>query len=293
MTDDASLELTFVLVNFQTGKQVVECLRSLQTLRDGLKCEFVVVDNSPPECSRYLTGSEFSGIRVITNSQNLGYAAACNLGLRASRAPYVFLMNPDVRYSEGSARDLVEWLNHDSSVALVGPRILNLDGTRQFSCRSFPNWTTALAHRHSLLTRYFPANRLTKNYLLAGLDGHPSAVDWASGCCLLVRKKVVEELGGLDEGFFLFFEDVDLAYRVRERGSRCVYYPGLTFTHTIGASRANLPDQGMKAKHLSAARYFTKNVIHSQSVGQMFRMAVSVRSLLSEFYHRRRPKGSS
>ena len=279
-------ELSFVLVNYKVGKQLVECVQSLHALESELACEFVVVDNSPAEASFLLADAGVRNLRVISNAQNLGYAAACNLGARVSGAPYIWFLNPDARYRNGSVPRLVEWLDRNSSVALAGPRVLNPDGTRQFSCRSFPTWTTAFAHRYSVLTKMFPSNPFSQSYLRTNLDGKPTEVDWASGCCLLVRKSVFEEVGGFDEGYFLFFEDVDLAHRVKQRGGQCIYYPAVEFTHTIGSSRAYLPDRGIRAKHCSTERYFTQNVIRNPSLAKVFRMAISWRCLLAEQYHR-------
>src|ERR1035437_4977005 len=145
-------------------------------------------------------------------------------------------------------------MDRNDLIGIAGPRILNSNGTRQFSARSFPTWTIAFSHRHSLLTKMFPANPLTSKYLRSDLDGRPTEIDWVSGCCMLVRKKVFEVIGGFDEGYFLFFEDVDFAYRAKKSGSRCVYYPDLQFSHSTGASRAHLPDKGIEAHHSSAER---------------------------------------
>lgn len=279
-----SADLTFTLVNFKTPKEVHDCLQSLRPFQDALKCEFILVDNSPPDGSLYLADLGLADLRVISNARNLGYATACNQGLRASRAPYVFFLNPDTKYVSGSPRDLIEWLDRNPTVALVGPHILNPDGTRQFSARSFPNWTTAFCHRHSLLTKVLPNNPFTRRYLRVDLDGQPTPVDWASGCCLIARKRALEEVGGFDEGYFLFFEDVDLAYCLKAHGLECVYHPGMTFSHSIGMSRAHLRDHGARAKHLSATRYFTKNVIRNRFLADLFAVGVSLQCLLSAIY---------
>jgi len=271
---------------------VLECLKSLEAIRDELECEFIVVDNSPPEAERLLAGTSLRKVRVISNGENQGYGSACNAGAREASAPYVWFLNPDVRFVQGSARQMLDWLESHPSISLAGPRILNSDGSRQYSCRSFPDWRVAFAHRSSFLTRVFPANPLTSSYLRSNLNGAVTAVDWASGCSLLVRKATFEAVGGFDEGYFLFFEDVDLAYRMKQMGAQCVSYPGITFTHGIGSSRAYLPDQGIRAKHLSAQRYFTKNVIRNRTLAGLCRAAISMRGFLSEQYHRSAPSPS-
>jgi GT2 family glycosyltransferase len=248
------------------------------------------VDNSAPEAARVLAGTNLRNVRVISNEQNRGYGFACNVGAREARAPYVWFLNPDVRYVEGSARKMVDWLESNPSVSLAGPRILNPDGSRQYSCRSFPGLTLAFAHRYSLLTRLFPSNPLTSSYLQTNLNGSVTPVDWASGCSLIARKKTFDAIGGFDEAYFLFFEDVDLAHRMKEIGGSCVYYPAVAFTHAIGSSRAYLPDQGIRARHLSAQRYFTKNVIRNRALAKACRAAIAMRGFLCEQYYRNAPR---
>jgi GT2 family glycosyltransferase len=225
-------------------------------------------------------------VQVIAHEHNLGYAAACNHGLSEARGRYVFFLNADTKYDSGSAAELLRWLDQNPSVALLGPRVLNLDGSRQFSCRGFPGWTTTLCHRHSLLARVFPNNPLTAQHLRTDLDTRPAEVDWASGCCLLARKSVLREIGGFDDGYFLFFEDVDLAYRLKARNWKCVYYPALTFYHAIGVSRAHLADQGSRLKYVSAARYFSKHLIRNEFLSRAFRAAMRFRCGLADVLRR-------
>jgi N-acetylglucosaminyl-diphospho-decaprenol L-rhamnosyltransferase len=280
------VDVSFVLVNYKLGEQLTDCLQSLRAVQDEVECEFVVVDNSPPEASRLLADSGLRNLRVVSNPENPGYAAACNIGAGVSRARYVWFLNPDVRYVAGEVRGMLDWMDRNPSASLMGPRILNPDGTRQYSARSFPNWTLAFAHRDSILTRAFPSNPFTSQYLRMNLNGVVTEVDWASGCCLLARKEAFEAVGGFDEGYFLFFEDVDLAHRAKQMGWRCLYYPTVTFTHTIGSSRAYLPDRGIRARHFSAQRYFTKNVIRNPALAKVCAMAISSRCFLSEQRHR-------
>jgi GT2 family glycosyltransferase len=142
-------ELSFVLVNYKVGRQLAECVQSLQEVERNVACEFIVVDNSPPDASSLLLDRGLRNLRVLSNPANVGYAAACNLGARVCRAPYLWFLNPDVRYVGGSVSRLLEWLDRNPWAALAGPRVLNPDGTRQFSCRSFPTWTTSFSHRYS------------------------------------------------------------------------------------------------------------------------------------------------
>ncbi len=269
-------DLTFVVTNYRSGERLPSCLQSLQNASRDLRCQYLLIDNSPPEAERSLAGASVHNIQVI-NCDNLGYAAACNRGLMEARSPFVLFLNADTTYLSGSMGQLLQWLESRPQVALVGPKIVNVDGTRQLSCRAFPSWDMAIAHRHSLLMRLLPGNPVTHRYLRTDLDGQPRQVDWASGCCLLARKPVLESVGGFDEDFFLYFEDVDLAYRLKQLGWQAAYYPELTFVHELGVSREALPDRGQLIKHRSAARYFSKHLISNGQAARAFRLAAMLR----------------
>ncbi len=284
-------DLSVIIVNFESGRQLQQCVASLSALGTELNSELIVVDNSPPEARRCLQELAPGGrVRLVEAHRNVGYAAACNLGLQLSSAPYLLFLNPDTRYQHGSVGQLLDWLDKNNSVALLGPRIENSDGTRQFSCRSFPGLSTAFSHAHSLLTRWLPNNPFSQAYLLPNLDGQPTHVDWASGCCLFARRGALTEVDGFDEEYFLYFEDVDLAYRLKGKGWASSYYPHVVFSHEIGASRAVLPDCGSTAKHASAVRYFRKNVVKNSAMAGAFGCGVAVRSGLSNLLNAGRRK---
>lgn len=280
---DNQQDLSIVIVNFHSGGQLLKCLRSLRRMPADVQPEIIVIDNSPSEAKQVLrdAGQDWGVIRVIESPSNSGYAAACNMGLAIAQGRCLLFLNPDTHYVDGSLRQLLHWFDENPSVALVGPRINNQDGTRQFSCRSFPSLRTAVSHSQAFLTRHFPANALSTGYLLPNLDGQPTNVDWASGCCLFARRDAILREGGFDDGYFLFFEDVDLAFRLKQKGWQTFYYPHLSFVHQVGASRAALQDEGFQAKHSSAARYFSKNVIRNRALAFVFAWAAAARARLA------------
>ncbi len=273
-------DLSIVIVNYKSDAYVFDCIRSLQAVRQGFRSECIILDNSVEDTGTR-SWDDLGDVRVITPERNLGYAGACNRGFNESTGRYILFLNADTAYHSGSLEGLIRWLDENPSVGLAGPRVLNLDGTRQFSCRSFPDWSTALCHRHSFLTQWFPNNRWTAKYLRTDLDGKPTKVDWASGCCLIARRDALGEIGGFDEDYFLFFEDVDLAYRLKSNWN-CVFYPMLTFTHVLGASRAYLADEGDRMKHISARRYYSKHLIRHPLLLRAFNTAIGLRSYLNE-----------
>ena len=156
---------------------------------------------------------------------------------------------------ERAIGQLVDYARTRPDAGVVGPRILNTDGTVQGSARRFPGVTTAVAGRSSWLTRKFPNNPLSRHNL-PSLDGRttPLNVDWVSGACMLVRRTAFEQVDGMDERFFLYWEDADLCRRLGEKGWRTVYFPGATIVHAGGRSSIHVYRESLAAFH--AARSF-------------------------------------
>lgn len=272
---DGSVDISFVVVNYRADEHLRSCLRSLHKGVQDARHEVIVVDNSFPDPAAIVGGEK--EVRSLACPRNRGYAAACNIGLAEARGRYVVFLNPDVRLASGSVGELLAWLDGNPAIGLVGPQILNPDGSRQLSCRSFPNLATTFFHRHSVMTGLLPSNPFSRAYLRTDLDGRPQQVDWASGCCLIARKAAVSSVAGFDEEYFLFFEDVDLALRLRQAGWKCIYYPHLAFVHFLGVSRESLPDKGIRAKYASAERYFARHVIRNGGLRTLFRLTIRAR----------------
>lgn len=275
MYTDRPVDLSFVVVNYKAEEQTAQCIRSLARFADGVSSEFLVVDNTPGAKSHFPVAGAPQALRIVPG-RNIGYGSACNEGLKESTGRYVFFFNPDVKYESGSAVKLVRWLDEHPRVGAAGPRIVNPNGTRQFSCRGFPSWKTALCGSSSLLTRFFPANRWTQEYLRTDLNEELREIDWISGCCFVGRRKALEQIEGFDRNFFLFFEDVDLCRRLDQAQWTRVYYPAIRFEHEIGSSRLHLWDRGRRQHYVSAARYFTKHAVgYRWSVRCLYAVAVA------------------
>src|SRR5262249_10888165 len=176
----------------------------------GAAAELVVVDNASRDGSADLVAESASGARVLRNPENVGYARAVNRGIAASGGRHVLVLNPDCQVIPGAIETLARFLDDRRDAGIAAPRILNPDGTLEYSARAFPGPLTFLFNRYSLLTRLFPRNPFSRRYLLTDWD-HESErdVDWVSGACMLVRREAVAKVGGMDEAFFMFNEDVD------------------------------------------------------------------------------------
>jgi GT2 family glycosyltransferase len=193
-------------------------------------------------------------------SSNPGFAAGVNRAARAARGKYLLLLNPDCIVDDDVAHTLAAWLDEHPRVGVVGPLVREHDGSVQASARRFPNMTTGFAGRTSWLSRAWPNNRWTRRNLLTreGLS-HPVEMDWVSGACMMVRRTAFESVGGMDEQFFLYWEDADLCFRLKRAGWSTVYNPMVGITHLTGSSSSLARKQALIAFHRSAYRYFRKH----------------------------------
>jgi hypothetical protein len=161
---------------------------------------------------------------------------------------------------EGAVARLVGYLDAHPEVGAVGARLLESDGRLQYSCRRFPGYFTIFFGRYALLTRLFPGNAASRDYLYLDWDhGSAREVDWVSGACLMVRGTVVETVGAFDDGYFLFVEDMDWCRRIRDTGWAVAYVPDAVVTHHIGASRGAVPPRIVWARHRGMLRYVRKH----------------------------------
>jgi len=147
----------------------------------------------------------------------------------------------------------------------LGPKVVNPDGSLQYSCRRYPTLWTGLFNRYSILSRFFPQNRFTSQYLMLDFDhNYTSPVDWLSGCCLMIPKSVFEEVNGFDENYFLFNEDVDLCRMVYQTGKEIIYFPEATVIHKVSTSNKKTSAKVIIQRHLGMMYYFKKH--HSKNL---------------------------
>lgn len=254
------MDLAVVIVNYKSRDQVLECLASLAAGAGDLAVETVVVDNDSQDGTPEALARLWPGVRVLVNGANVGYARAVNQGLAATTAPFVMAMNPDCDVRPGALAALLGHLRAHPRTAVAGPKVLNSDGTLEYSARSFPDQLTFLFNRYSLLTRIFPRNRFSRRYLLTDWD-HASVreVDWVSGACMMVRREAIARVGGMDERFFMFNEDVDWCRRMKLAGWAVAYVPDAVVVHHIGASRSRVAARVIYARHLGMIHYFHKH----------------------------------
>jgi len=218
-----------VVATYNALPWLEQCLESLDDV------ETVVVDNGSSDGTVAFVRERFPDVSLVEQA-NLGLGAAWNRGIEATRTPYVLILNADAWLTEGSLARLVAFAESRRDAAVVGPRLLNPDGTLQRSVRGFPTvWR--LATEYFFLRKLAPHSRALNAFYAEGFD-HDSVreADFVMGACMLVRRDAIEQVGPLDEGFFLFSEETDWCYRFHEAGWKVLFYPGAECVHVGGAS---------------------------------------------------------
>jgi len=225
------MELSIIVVNYNTASLVSSCLACITENIHDKAFEIIVVDNGSMDGSCRLIRERFSALCLIENVENLGFARAVNQGFRLSRGKYLLILNPDVTLTSGSVETAIHFLDGHPEVGVLLPRLLNPDGSLQFSCRTFYDFSTLL-FRRTPLGKFFPHHRIIRKHLMMDWDHEDvQEVDWGLGACMFLRREALKGQDIFDERFFLYFEDVDICFRLKKEGWKVVYYPGVAMIH--------------------------------------------------------------
>ena len=235
-----------VVVDYYAGDVLRNCVTTLQREQPR---GIVVVDNSTESATaQTLAGSE---VTIVETMHNLGYGRAMNRGVAfAPPSDFLVLSNPDIEVHEGALASLEKYLDEHPNVALVGPTIVDSAGALYPSVRVFPN--IFLASLHAVCAPWWPNNPFTKRYRRPRRDGR---IDWVSGAFFMVRRNVLQDVGGFDERYFMFAEDMDLCWRIAAAGHQVGFDPEAVVTHIEGVSRKRAPQMMIRAHHISAMRF--------------------------------------
>jgi GT2 family glycosyltransferase len=255
------VDLSVVVVSFNARDYLRRCLTSVLEHTKGVSCELIVVDNASWDGSTEMVEAEFPQTVVIPLPVNVGFATGCNRGMERAAGEFILLLNADTELAEDAFSPMVAYCHQNPSVGILGPKLLNSDGSLQLSCRRFPSHLTSLFNRQSILTRLFPRNPFSRRYLMTDwAHDRIQPVDWLSGACLMLRREMVERIGGMDEDYFMYIEDVDLCYRAHQAGYEVVYFPQVAITHHIGKSTEAMPNRSIVQWHRSMWRYYRKHM---------------------------------
>lgn len=250
-------DLAVVVVNHNAGPYLRRCMESLTTSAGDVRIEVAVVDNASRDGSPEEALAERPDLHLIRNPDNRGFAAAANQGIAATRAPFILLLNPDAEVIGGTLGSLVKVARERPRAGAIGALVRNPDGTLQPSARRVPRLGESLGH--AFLGPVAPNNRFTRSYIMADWDRTSEReVEWVSGSAMLIRREALDQVGGLDEGYFMYVEDVDLCTRLRLKGWQVLFSPELEVVHQIGVSTRGQRGRMAFAHSRSIYRYFEK-----------------------------------
>ncbi len=246
-----------VVVNYESGPLLLACVESLLADTSAGRPEIVVVDNGSRDGSVDTLRRRLPAVEVIDPGENLGYARAANRGIARTRAAVVAVCNPDLVVEPGTAAAMLARFDAEADLAAAGPVIRNPDGSQYPSARTEPSPFDAAGH--ALFGRVRPRNRFTRRYRQLDVDpGVARDVDWLSGAMLFLRRAAIDSVGGWDERYFMYVEDVDLGWRLRRLGWRVAYEPGGAAVHVQGASTDRHPYRMIIEHHRSVYRFATR-----------------------------------
>ncbi|MHA1855125.1 MAG: glycosyltransferase family 2 protein [Promethearchaeota archaeon] len=220
--------LSIIIVSYNTRELLINCIRSIYQNTKKLDFEIIVIDNHSNDGSQKAIRKYFENVILISNSKNRGFARANNQGIEISKGKYVLLLNSDTLVINNALKKLVNFLERNSDAGIVGPKVLNEDRSIQTSFGKFPTIKSEMARSLLLESRIQQKNFSSDKRLKEKI---PFEVDWVSGCCLLIRRKVYDQIGGMDEKFFLFNEEVDWCLRASKQGWKTYYHPDAKIIH--------------------------------------------------------------
>jgi GT2 family glycosyltransferase len=252
MPATATTPMAVAIVSFNTREILRRCLCSLVEPTD----ELFVFDNASTDGTAEMLRADFPQVALLASERNVGYGAAANRMLAACRSEYVLLLNTDTQLEPNTLRSLQTYLDQHPRVAVVGPRLVNTDGSLQVSCFPFPSPLFALLRATFLGALVGAVPGLRQRYLPAWPHDQARAVPWVVGAVLAIRRPAFSAVGGFDESFFMYAEESDLCYRLRAAGWRTDFTPVTSVTHLGGASASQQRTWMEEQKYASTAHFY-------------------------------------
>ena len=261
------MELSVIIVNWNSGNYLIECLNSLMGEVNQAQTEIIVVDNASSDGSVDIVEKRFPGVVTIRNSSNLGFAKANNIGIRQSQGEYLCLINSDVVVRKGCIKQMLAFMDQHRAIGMLGPKILNPDLTLQPSCREFPSLWNSLCRSLALDSLFRKSRVFGRQFMSFWTFDSVRRVDILSGCFWLLRREAVDQIGLLDETFFIYSEDQDWCKRFWKSGWEVVYFPQAQAIHYGEGSSSREPIRFFVEMQRANLQYWRK---HHTSVELVF-----------------------
>jgi GT2 family glycosyltransferase len=273
------MDISIVIVTWNSEEFIRNCLDSIYLLRDRVRCEIIVVDNASSDETAKIIREFYPEVNLIENKTNLGYAKANNQGIEQARGRYVLLLNPDTQLLDHSLSSMYEFMEGNPRIGALGPKLLNPDRSTQPSCREFPRFST-LIWEFTGLSRVFPKSRIFGRWRMGYFAfDQPREVNQPMASCLMLKKETLEQVGFFDDDFSMFFNDVDLCYRIKNAGWEIYFHPDAQVIHHKGGSTRKVKRKMIWLSHLAFYRFFRKH--RKGPVNRLLLLFFSIPLLLS------------
>jgi len=252
-------DLTICIVSWNTREYLLRCLESIREAPDLATREVIVVDNASQDGTVEAVTAAHPEVKLVQNAENVGYAAGNNEAIRRASGRHILLLNPDIVVHPGSLDALLDVLRRRREAGAVAPRLILPDGTVQASCRTFPTPDVILWEALGL-SRLFSRSRVFGKYRMTWWDyDDERRVEQPMASALLIRGETIDQVGPMDEGFPIFFNDVDLCMRIHEAGWEIWFTPEASMDHVGGASTSQAPRRMIIESHRSFVRFYRKH----------------------------------
>lgn len=229
---NTSVDVSILIVHYNTQGLLRQTLKAIKRAQPQVSYEVIVVDNNPKQRIGEMVRAEFPEVRVIESEENVGFGRGMNAAMQEAKGRFYFIYNPDILLSEGALTKLVAYMQNHPKIGMLGPQLNNPDGSLQYSCYQFMRPSTILYRRLPFLRVLKKAKNQVEEYMMVDMDhSKTQAVDYILGAAMFVRREAIEQVGGFDPNFFVYFEDQDLCRRFWMAGWEVVYYPEVRLIH--------------------------------------------------------------
>lgn len=271
-------DISIIIVSWNAKQYLVDCLKSIAQNQNGFLQEIIVVDNASTDGSAEILEKEYPDVKLIRNHENLGFAKANNIGIKASDGKYLALVNSDIIVLGDCIGKMIQFMERNPSVGMAGPRILNPDGSLQVSCRHFPSVWNNVCQVFGLNYVFPKSAFFSEPKMKYWPHDVERKVDVLSGCFWMIRREALGQVGLLDENFFFYGEDIDWCRRFNNAGWDIMFYPNAEAIHFGGASSSNAPIRFYLELQKADLQYWKK---HHGRIGKItYAMIILMRHLL-------------
>ena len=225
------MELSIIIVHHKTPELLKLCLDSIRKISSDINYEIITVDSATSRKNAELIRERYPEVIFLPHKENLGYSHGVNLGIQKANGEYLLILNPDIVAAGDSIQKMLNYMKKHPDIGILGPKMLNFNGTAQRTYFSFYKPITIIARR-TFLGRFKPFKKALYDFLMADSDADKiQTPDWLMGSAIMVSRRAIEKVGGMDERFFMYFEDVDWARRFWHNNFKVVYYPEAVMYH--------------------------------------------------------------